>query len=182
MSRRRSTRMARRDAAGSTIAAPASAGPPDEPRVIDGIEIGKPGGELRMLIGRERDTRFFNIYGYSHLIGFDASSKLVPDILASYEVEEGRIFTLHLRKGHKWSDGQPFTAEDFRFYWDDVENNEDLTFSGPDIRLLVDGEKPKVEVLDELTVRWSAGPSPTGSSSRRWPRPTSSSSIAPLTT
>ena len=108
-----------------------------------------------MLIGRERDTRFFNTYGYAHLISFTPELELVPDILASYEVEDGRIFTLRLRKGHKWSDGQPFTAEDIRFYWDDVENNEDLTFSGPDIRLLVDGEKPVVEMLDELTIRWS---------------------------
>ena len=137
------------------VTAPALAAPPDEPRVITGIEIGKPGGELRMLIGRERDTRYFNTYGYAHLIGFTPELELVPDILASYEVEEDRIFTLRLRKGHKWSDGQPFTAEDIRFYWDDVENNEDLTFSGPDIRLLVEGEKPKVELVDELTVRWS---------------------------
>ena len=134
---------------------PGRAGPPDEPRVIEGIEVGKPGGELRMLIGRERETRFFNTYGYSHLIGFDRELNLVPDILKSYEVEDGRIFTLHLRKGHKWSDGEPFTAEDFRFYWEDVATNEDLSFSGVDIQLLADGEAPKVEVLDELTVRWS---------------------------
>ena len=137
------------------VAAPALAGPPDEPRVIEGIEIGKPGGELRMLIGRERDTRFFNTYGYAHLISFTPELELVPDILAAYEVEDGRVFTLRLRKGHRWSDGQPFTAEDIRFYWDDIENNEDLTFSGPDIRLLVDGEKPVVEMVDELTIRWS---------------------------
>lgn len=137
------------------LAGPALAGPPDEPRVIEGIEIGRPGGELRMLIGRERETRFFNTYGYSHLIGFDQGLNLVPDILSSYEVEDGRIFTLHLRKGHKWSDGQPFTAEDFRFFWEDVATSEDLSFSGPDIELVVEGELPKLEVLDEYTVRWS---------------------------
>ena len=136
-------------------ASPAAAGPPDEPRVITGMEVGKPGGDLRMLIGRERDTRFFNTYGYSHLVSYTPDLELVPDILASYEVEEGRIFTLHLRKGHKWSDGEPFTAEDIRFFWDDVENNDDLTFSGPDIRLLVEGEKPVVEKLDDLTIRWT---------------------------
>jgi peptide/nickel transport system substrate-binding protein len=134
----------------------AQAGPPDEPRVIEDMaEPGKPGGELRMLIGRERETRFFNIYGYAHLIGFDRNLNLVPDILAGYEVEDGRVFTFKLRKGHKWSNGQPFTAEDFRFYWEDVAQNPDLAFAGPDIQLVVDGELPKVEVLDELTVRYS---------------------------
>ena len=136
-------------------ASPAVAGPPDEPRVVTGIEVGKPGGDLRMLIGRERDTRFFNTYGYAHLIAYTPQLDLVADILESFEVEDGRIFTLHLRKGHKWSDGTPFTAEDIRFFWDDIENNDDLTFSGPDIRLLVDGEKPVVEKLDDLTIRWS---------------------------
>ncbi|MGD9512377.1 MAG: ABC transporter substrate-binding protein, partial [Geminicoccaceae bacterium] len=109
--------------------------------MISGIEVGKHGGDLRMLIGRERDARFFNTYGYSHLVAYTPELELVPDILESFEVEDGRIFTLHLRKGHKWSDGEPFTAEDIRFFWDDIENNDDLTFSGPDIRLLVDGEK-----------------------------------------
>jgi len=33
---------------------PGLAGPPEQPRVIEGIEIGNPGGELRMLIGRQR--------------------------------------------------------------------------------------------------------------------------------
>jgi peptide/nickel transport system substrate-binding protein len=134
----------------------AQAAPPDEPRVIENMaEPGRPGGELRMLIGRERETRFFNIYGYAHLIGFDRELNLVPDILAGYEVEDGRVFTFKLRKGHKWSDGQPFTAEDFRFWWEDVAQNPDLAFAGPDIQLVVDGELPKVEVLDELTVRYS---------------------------
>ena len=33
--------------------------------------------------------------------------KLVPDLLAGLDVEEGRIFTLQLRHGHRWSDGHP---------------------------------------------------------------------------
>ena len=55
------------------------------------------------------------------------------------------MFTLHLRPGHRWSDGQPFTAEDFRYYWEDVANNKELSPDRPAERLLVDGEAPKVE-------------------------------------
>ena len=136
--------------------AAAWAGPPDEPRVVaDMAEVGKPGGELRMLIARERETRFFNIYGYAKLVAFDRNLQLGPDILAGYEVEDGRVFTLRLRRGHRWSDGAPFTAEDFRFWWEDVATDPELSPTGPDVRLLVDGEAPKVEVLDELTVRYS---------------------------
>jgi peptide/nickel transport system substrate-binding protein len=134
----------------------ARAGPPEEPRVVDGMaEPGRPGGELRMLVGRARDTRLYNVYGYARLVAYDRDLKLVPDILAGYEVQEGRIFTLRLRKGHKWSDGHPFTTEDFRFYWEDVASNKELAPTGPEIQLVVDGEAPEVEILDELTVRYS---------------------------
>lgn len=134
----------------------ALAGPPDEPRVVEGMaEVGRPGGELRMLIGRARDTRLLDAYGYARLVAYDRELRLAPDILAGYEVEEGRIFTLRLRRGHKWSDGHPLTSEDFRFFWEDVANNKALSPSGPEIQLLVEDEPPRLEVLDELTVRYT---------------------------
>lgn len=136
--------------------APASAGPPDEPRVDTDIpEIGRPGGELRTLIGRARDTRLFYVYGYSRLVGYDLDLELVPDILASVDVEEGRSFTLRLRQGHRWSDGEPFTSEDFRFWWQDIALDPELMPAGPPIQLLVDGQPPEVEIVDERTVRYS---------------------------
>ena len=137
-------------------ASAAWAGPPDEPRVLDDIPtLGKPGGELRSLIARSRDTRLFYVFGHARLVGYDLKLDLVPDILASFDVQEGRVFTLRIRKGHRWSDGEPFTAEDFRFYWEDVANEPALQPSGPDVQLLVQGEPPKVEILDERTVRYS---------------------------
>src|SRR5690606_13799082 len=60
----------------------------------------------------------------------------------------------HLRPGHKWSDGQPFTTEDFRFWWEDIALNERIEPTGPPVTMLVDGERPKVEVLDETTIRY----------------------------
>jgi peptide/nickel transport system substrate-binding protein len=133
---------------------------PVVPRVIDfakrGLEIGKHGGTIRMLMARAKDARQMSVYGYARLVvyspdGFD----LVPDILESYEVEEGRIFTFKLRAGHKWSDGHPFTAEDFRYWWEDVANNWELSPVGPPTVLKVNGELPTFEVIDPLTVRYS---------------------------
>ena len=69
-----------------------------------------------------------------------------PDILKGFDVKEGREFTLRLRKGHKWSDGHPFTAEDFRFYWEDVANNNKLMPRGLPKALMVENEPPKFEV------------------------------------
>ena len=70
-------------------------------------------------------------------------------------MKDGRVFTLKLRKGHRWSDGQPFTTEDFRYYWEDVANNKELSPAGPPKDLLVDGEAPKFEVLSETAVRYT---------------------------
>ena len=132
------------------------AGPPDEPRVITSMaEVGRPGGELHTLVGRARDVRLLQVYGYARLVEYDKELKLVPDILASYDVQDGRIFTFKLRRGHKWSDGQPLTAEDFRFWWEDIAQNRQLQPTGPDIQMLIDGERPKFEVLDDLTIRYT---------------------------
>jgi len=120
-----------------------------------GTSIGHYGGTLNTLAGRSRDTRLFTIYGYARLVGYDRHLNIVPDILESLDVKEGRIFTLTLRKGHRWSDGHPFTTEDFRYYWEDVANNRELSPSGPPRDLMVDGEWPKVEVLNETTVRYT---------------------------
>ena len=134
----------------------ATAGPPDEPLVLDDLpELGHPGGELRTLVGRARDTRLLFAFGHARLVGYDLKLQLRPDILADYSVEEGRIFTFRIRRGHRWSDGEPFTSEDFRFWWEDVANNKTLQPLGPEIQLLPEGEAPKVEILDELTVRYS---------------------------
>jgi peptide/nickel transport system substrate-binding protein len=116
---------------------------------------GKPGGQLNMLIASARDTRLMTIYSYTRLIVYNEQFKLQPDILESYEAKEGREFTFKLRAGHKWSDGQPFTTDDFRFFWEDIANNKELSPSGPSVELLVDGQPPKVEIIDERTIKYS---------------------------
>ncbi len=117
--------------------------------------VGKYGGTLRLLMGGSRDLRQMTVYGYARLVGYNSELKLIPDILEKFEVEEQRIFTFHLRHGHRWSDGAPFTTEDFRYWWEDVANNEELSPTGPPIALIIDGEAPRFEVLDETRVRYS---------------------------
>ena len=120
-----------------------------------GATIGRHGGDLHILMGRPQDVRMLVVYGYSRLVGYDANFDIVPDILSSVDNDHDRVFTLHLRKGHRWSDGVPFTAEDFRYWWEDVANNKRLAPFGIPKVLIVDGKGPKFEVLDPLTVRYS---------------------------
>ena len=116
---------------------------------------GRAGGTIEMLAGSERETRAMTLFGYARLIAFGPDLVLRPDILESYAVEEGRRFTFRLRPGHRWSDGQPFTAEDFRYWWEDVANNRELNPNGPSVEMLVDGRPPSFEVIDAHTVRFT---------------------------
>jgi peptide/nickel transport system substrate-binding protein len=137
-----------------------------------GQTMGRHGGDITLLMATPKDTRLMVVYGYARLVAYDPKFELKPDILQAFEVEAGRIFTFHLRPGHKWSNGDPFTTEDFRYYWEDVANNKDLSPAGAPVQMLVEGEAPKIEIIDETTIRYSwskpnpqflpalAGPSP----------------------
>ncbi len=150
-----------REAVDSGALPPVAARVPNPPRVVEPLEVGKHGGDIRLLMARARDTRIMTVYGYARLVGYDTQLNIVPDILESFEVEEGRIFTFKLRAGHKWSDGHPFTSEDFRYYWENVALNEELAPFGPPPVFRVDGELPRFEVIDDRTIRYSwSNPNP----------------------
>ena len=116
---------------------------------------GRHGGDMRLIMGKGRDVRLMTIYGYARLVAYTSNLKLVADILERFEVKDGREFTLTLRPGHKWSDGHPFTAEDFRYYWQDMATNKKLSPLGPRKKLLVGEELPEFKVIDERTVRYT---------------------------
>lgn len=131
---------------------------PLDPRVIDlagdGRQPGLHGGTLRLLMGKEKDIRMMTVYGYARLVGYDTELQIQPDILQSIDVQDSKIFTLKLRPGHRWSDGSPFTAEAFRYWWEDVALNEDLSPYGPP-KVMRQGERiPEFEVIDEHTVQY----------------------------
>jgi peptide/nickel transport system substrate-binding protein len=128
---------------------------PREPALAEMETIGRPGGDLRMLMSNPKDTRLMVVYGYSRLVAYTPALALVPDMLEALDVVEDRIFTLRLRAGHKWSDGQPFTTEDFRYWFEDIAENPELSPTGLPLQLLPNGEQPKFEVLDGQTVRFT---------------------------
>lgn len=132
---------------------------PAEPRMVtfddDGAQQGRPGGDMTMLMARAKDVRIMFAYFYARLVTYTPDLTLEPDILRSIDVEDNRVFTLHLRPGHRWSDGSPFTAEDFRYWWEDVILNQDVPPFGAPPEMLAGGEPPRFKVLDETTVRYS---------------------------
>jgi len=137
----------------------AFAGPPAEPRVVDfeslGKEIGKPGGTMQMLMSKPKDIRMMVIYSGARLVSYDNSFNLQPDILKSIEIVDNKTFTLKIREGHLWSDGEKFSSEDFRYWWEDVANNKTVMKGGVPRAMLVNGKPPKFEIVDASTIRYS---------------------------
>ena len=129
---------------------------PSTPLVVDleakGRTFGTPGGTLRTLVTRSKDVRQMVVYGYARLVGYDPNYELYPDILRDVEVIDDRKFILHLRPGHRWSDGAPFTSADFRFWWEQVVGNREITPSGPPEFMIVDGKLGTVAFPDDHTV------------------------------
>ncbi|MEM9043804.1 MAG: ABC transporter substrate-binding protein [Pseudomonadota bacterium] len=133
---------------------------PTEPLISDlasrGREPGVNGGMIRMFVGRAKDVRYMAAYGYARLIGYAPDYSLQADLLKDYRLEEGgKRLVLFLREGHRWSDGAPFTTEDFRYWWEDVAMNEEASPAGPPVEMLVDGKPPIVEVIDEVTISYT---------------------------
>ncbi len=129
---------------------------PDEPLVVDdGRATGDYGGDWNMLISRSKDTRILAVFGYARLVGYDGTFTLVPDLLDSFTVEDGRIFTFRLRRGHRWSDGHPLTSEDFRYWWEDVAGHPELSPSGPPTVMRAGGALPLFEVISDEVVRYT---------------------------
>lgn len=129
---------------------------PEEPLIVDleskGRSFGTQGGTLRTLVSRSKDIRQMSVYGYARLVGYAPDYTLQPDILRDVTVAEGRIFTLHLRKGHRWSDGTPFTSDDFRYWWESIVLNEEITPTGPPDFMYVGGKRGRVRFPDAATV------------------------------
>ncbi len=132
---------------------------PIKPRMVDfesdNKTLGKYGGDLRLLMGKAKDLGQITVYTYARLVGYASDYTIQPDIAEAFVVGDGRDFVFKLRKGHRWSDGHPVSSEDFRYFWEDMVKNEKLGKKGIPSQMLVDGEEPKFQVIDELTFRYT---------------------------
>ena len=80
-------------------------------------------------------------------------SEVLPNVFASWEVaDEGRVFTFHLRKGMRWSDGAAYTADDILFWYEDIILNEELTPVIPSW-FTIEGVPGILSKVDDYTVR-----------------------------
>ncbi len=92
---------------------------------------------------------------YESLLGVDPwTAKFYPRLASSFTISaDHKDYTFTLRKGLRWSDGQPLTADDVVYTFGTLIAKGFGNSSSRDV-LSVYGHYPSVEKIDDLTVRF----------------------------
>ncbi|HVC65784.1 MAG TPA: ABC transporter substrate-binding protein, partial [Candidatus Dormibacteraeota bacterium] len=130
-----------------------------DPLVIKPLrDIGKYGGTWRRGFTGPFDTSNGHRAAQNDkLLYFDyTGTKIVPNIARAWEVSpDGRVTTISLRRGMRWSDGQPFTADDFVFWFEEVYQNKELVPTPLPV-MTINGKPIAVRKVDAATVQFVA--------------------------
>ncbi|MEJ7556450.1 MAG: ABC transporter substrate-binding protein [Aquificaceae bacterium] len=135
------------------------------------IKEGKEGGEIRFVLNsdprtlnpalaQETSSTAVLSYLFTGLTKIDLKSmQVVPDLAHKWEEKEGgRVYIFHLRRNVRWSDGEPFTADDVVFTYRDIYLNPQIPNSTGDMfrGILKSQEDIKnfVRKIDKYTVEF----------------------------
>jgi peptide/nickel transport system substrate-binding protein len=128
---------------------------PLEPMVVKPLhEIGKYGGTWRRAFTGPADLENGNrICSTDKPLFVDYTGTVTkPSVAKSWKMsDDGKVFTLTFRKGMKWSDGAPFTADDVMFWYEEIYLNKEL-LPIPPTELSVGGKAGKIEKVDDYTI------------------------------
>ena len=128
---------------------------PSEPLVVvPYASTGKYGGTLDALSnGTEAGTSDFMSIRHVNLVRYsDDLETIVPNIAKSWAWNDDFTqLTFTLRAGHKWSDGQPFTSADVKFWYDNLALDPNINEKPKDY-VTVGGERMTVDTPDDVTV------------------------------
>lgn len=109
---------------------------------------------LNPFIGTEESAYEVWTLNYQFLFGFSSSDEPTPDIAAEIPTynngdisADGKVWTVHIRPGLKWNDGQPLTAEDVAYTYNLIIKNQLYAFFS-----MLDGIN-EVKVVDPTTVQ-----------------------------
>jgi peptide/nickel transport system substrate-binding protein len=150
---------------GGTLSEAEKSAPLPEPPRVASCEPGVRGGRLK--VSNFSDPKTFNPITANETSSLDLIYWLFEGLVKknqiTHEIEPGmaerwimdpdkKTWTFFLRKGVRWSDGQPFTADDVLFTYNDVVYNTNIVNVKVDY-IRVDGKNFEVTKVDDHTVR-----------------------------
>jgi peptide/nickel transport system substrate-binding protein len=128
----------------------------EEPLVVPPIEmVGQYGGTWRRGFMGIKDFHAFGRQVYEPMLRWarNPADPIQPGIAKRWEwSEDGKTLTLFIRKGIKWSDGEPFTVDDIIFWWEDIELDTNIT-AAPHTEWVVNGKPMTLEKVDDTTIK-----------------------------
>ncbi len=133
---------------------------PENPYVVPHkwLEPGRYGGTMRWLCSDTSDWQTGHLvqealYGHSPLRWLEDGLVVGPGWAESWEVNEDLSeWTLHIRRGIRWSDGQPFTSSDVLFWWEDMVLYKPQLEGPPDWAYSSKGNLMKLSAPDDYTI------------------------------
>ena len=134
---------------------------PETPDVMRPVHVdggvGRYGGTIRLASAvSESSDEMGGLRGWGNLLKVSGEdfSTIVPNVAGGYSVSsDGRSITFNLRRGMRWSDGEPFTADDVMFWYEKILLNEELTPTVPTM-YRPGGQPVRVVRVDNYTVRF----------------------------
>jgi peptide/nickel transport system substrate-binding protein len=127
--------------------------------------VGKYGGRIRSYwTGAWSGTFQESQYGHSPLRWIDDGLGIAPGMCDKWSANtDNSVWTVHIREGLKWSNGDPCTVDDVMFWWTDLTQATDPSYPDgvPDFGQDANGKLAKFEKVDDYTLTISYGtPSP----------------------
>lgn len=131
---------------------------PQSPLIVEPVEeVGEYGGTWRAgLLGTADSVWLMRTVGYDFLLRWDINWTVqTPSLAESWEIsDDGTTYTFHLRQGIKWSDGEPYTADDILFWYEDIVSNPEL-MPAVSPEWTSGGEAVQVAKVDDYTVTFT---------------------------
>lgn len=140
---------------------------PEQPLVVEPVEsVGQYGGTWHSAMITQEDASWLTTaIGYEPLVRWTrewtnsaGTDEIIPNICESFEeLEGGTVFEFTLRKGLRWSDGEPCTTEDYQFAFEDYNVDPDMHPDGfYDLWLSPDTGRPgELTIVDETKIRYT---------------------------
>jgi peptide/nickel transport system substrate-binding protein len=122
------------------------------------LKPGNYGGTLTTVVNSSDDSGLWNwmfegMYGHSPLRWLKDGLAIGPGLAESWETNADQSeWTIHFRKGLKWSDGQPWSTDDIMFWWEDEVQTPELKEYPPDEAKSGKGTLMNLVKVDDSTI------------------------------